>query len=46
MPWTLRGEQQGLRWVAVDDVELLPLHPGFAATWRQVRRIVETGDGP
>jgi 8-oxo-dGTP diphosphatase len=26
-------ESVELRWVAIDDVERLPLHPGFAATW-------------
>jgi 8-oxo-dGTP diphosphatase len=46
VPWTLRGEQQGLRWVRLDDVDALALHPGFAATWPQVRRIVEAGAGP
>jgi 8-oxo-dGTP diphosphatase len=43
VPWTLRGEQQGLRWVPVDDVDAITLHPGFAATWPEVRRIVEAG---
>jgi 8-oxo-dGTP diphosphatase len=46
VPWTLRGEQQGLRWVAVDEVDALTLHPGFASTWPQVRRIVESETGP
>jgi 8-oxo-dGTP diphosphatase len=41
VPWTQRGEQQGLRWVPAEAVETLPLHPGFAATWPRVRRIVE-----
>lgn len=27
-------ESSELRWVAVDDVADLPLHPGFAASWR------------
>ena len=26
-------ESSELRWVAVDDVAELPLHPGFAASW-------------
>jgi 8-oxo-dGTP pyrophosphatase MutT (NUDIX family) len=41
VPWTERGEQQGLRWVPVADVAGLSLHPGFAATWPWVRRLVE-----
>jgi 8-oxo-dGTP pyrophosphatase MutT (NUDIX family) len=43
VPWTQRGEQQGLRWVAIDEVDRLPLHPGFASTWPNVRRIAELG---
>ena len=27
-----------LRWVAPDDVDRLPLHPGFAASWPAIRR--------
>jgi len=27
------------RWVAVDEVADLPLHPGFAASWDQVRTV-------
>jgi 8-oxo-dGTP pyrophosphatase MutT (NUDIX family) len=30
-------ESQELRWVPVDAVELLPLHPGFAASWPTLR---------
>jgi 8-oxo-dGTP diphosphatase len=30
-------ESTELRWVAVDEVDALPLHPGFALTWPQVR---------
>jgi 8-oxo-dGTP diphosphatase len=30
-------ESQELRWVAVDAVELLSLHPGFAASWPTLR---------
>jgi hypothetical protein len=46
VPWTMRGEQQGLRWVSLDEVDALPLHPGFASTWPQLRRIVESDAGP
>jgi 8-oxo-dGTP diphosphatase len=31
-------ESVELRWVEIDDVERLPLHPGFAATWPQLRQ--------
>jgi 8-oxo-dGTP pyrophosphatase MutT (NUDIX family) len=41
VPWTERGEQQGLRWVPVSEVDALSLHPGFAQTWPVVRRLVE-----
>ena len=27
-----------VRWVGETDVDLLPLHPGFAATWPRLRR--------
>ncbi len=30
-------ESAELRWVAVDDVATLPLHPGFAASWQRLR---------
>jgi 8-oxo-dGTP pyrophosphatase MutT (NUDIX family) len=30
-------ESAELRWVAVDEVGALPLHPGFALTWPRVR---------
>lgn len=30
-------ESAELRWVAVDEVAALPLHPGFAASWEQLR---------
>jgi 8-oxo-dGTP diphosphatase len=35
----LTPETIDLRWVAVDAVGELPLHPGFAATWDAVRAI-------
>ena len=31
------AESQALRWVPVDEVESLPLHPGFAASWPALR---------
>ena len=30
-------ESAELRWVAEDEVAELPLHPGFAASWEQLR---------
>ena len=30
-------ESSELRWVAEDEVDQLPLHPGFAASWQQLR---------
>lgn len=32
-------ESSELRWVAEDDVIELPLHPGFAASWPQLREV-------
>ncbi|CAN5165133.1 hypothetical protein BH11ACT7_BH11ACT7_04210 [soil metagenome] len=29
-------ESSELRWVAVDEVATLPLHPGFAASWARL----------
>ena len=31
------AESQALRWVPLNEVELLPLHPGFAASWPALR---------
>ncbi|MGX9789389.1 NUDIX hydrolase [Mycobacterium sp. MMS18-G62] len=33
-------ESAELRWVAVDEVAELPLHPGFAASWQRLREVV------
>ena len=35
-------ESSELRWVAVDDVAELPLHPGFAASWELLREVAAT----
>ena len=35
-------ESSELRWVAVEEVPDLPLHPGFAASWQQLREVTET----
>jgi 8-oxo-dGTP diphosphatase len=32
-------ESAELRWVAEDDVAALPLHPGFAASWAELRAV-------
>lgn len=40
MPTLLTWETVELRWVAADDVPMMPLHPGFAGTWQTVRALV------
>jgi 8-oxo-dGTP diphosphatase len=35
-------ESSELRWVEVDDVAHLPLHPGFAASWKRLREVAAT----
>ena len=35
-------ESSELRWVAVDEVAELPLHPGFAASWERLREVAAT----
>lgn len=35
-------ESSELRWVAVEDVATLPLHPGFAASWERLRSVTAT----
>jgi 8-oxo-dGTP diphosphatase len=35
-------ESSELRWVAVDEVVDLPLHPGFAASWDRLREVAAT----
>jgi 8-oxo-dGTP diphosphatase len=35
-------ESAELRWVAEDDVATLPLHPGFAASWAELRAVAAT----
>ena len=37
---SINFETDAVAWVAVDDVEARPLHPGFAATWPHLRPIV------
>jgi 8-oxo-dGTP diphosphatase len=33
-------ESAGVRWVALDDVSALPLHPGFASAWPKMRALL------
>ena len=33
-------ESAGLSWVTVDEVERLPLHPGFAAAWPTLQQLL------
>jgi 8-oxo-dGTP diphosphatase len=35
-------ESSELRWVALEEVAELPLHPGFAASWERLRQMVAT----
>jgi 8-oxo-dGTP diphosphatase len=35
-------ESAELRWVAVEEVAELPLHPGFAASWERLREVAAT----
>ena len=35
-------ESAELRWVAEDEVDDLPLHPGFAASWTRLREVAAT----
>lgn len=37
LPTVPNRESAELRWVAVDEVAELPLHPGFAASWERLR---------
>jgi 8-oxo-dGTP diphosphatase len=39
LPRALTAETIEVRWVLVDELHTLPLHPGFAATWDQVRAL-------
>lgn len=34
------AESAELRWVALGEIDSLPLHPGFAVSWPTVRRLV------
>lgn len=38
---SVHHEQVTTRWVPTVDVETLPLHPGFAESWADVRLLLE-----
>ena len=42
---SLNFETTDVRWVAVAEIEKLPLHAGFAASWPDVKAIVLDDDG-
>jgi 8-oxo-dGTP diphosphatase len=37
----LNDESHEVRWVTLDDVERLPLHPSFAKSWPELRAVME-----
>lgn len=39
---TPNRESAELRWVGVDEVASLPLHPGFAASWERLQAVAAT----
>lgn len=41
-PIVADAESVALRWVPLDDVDALPLHPGFAASWPALRSQLPT----
>ena len=40
LPVVPARESVDLRWVAVDDVDALPLHPAFGGAWPALRRLL------
>lgn len=42
LPTVPNGESAELRWVGIDEVAALPLHPGFAASWAGLRTVIAT----
>jgi 8-oxo-dGTP diphosphatase len=42
LPTVPNRESAELRWVGEDEVETLPLHPGFAASWERLRNLAAT----
>ncbi|MFP5347796.1 MAG: NUDIX hydrolase [Actinomycetes bacterium] len=45
-PHAVTRESEAVRWVAVDEVDELPLHPGFQASWAELRECVSLAAGP
>lgn len=41
---SMNFETDAVAWVALDDVDRHPLHPGFAAAWPHLRSIIHLGD--
>ena len=39
-------ETTEVRWCTLDEVDQLPLHPGFAAAWPHLTRLVQTRRSP
>lgn len=37
--WPRGTESDAVRWVALDEVDALPLHPGFAGSWPRLRDV-------
>lgn len=40
-PGELNHETMEVRWVAMDNVESLPLHQSFAKSWRSIRPLIQ-----
>ena len=40
-PGELNHETMEVRWVAMDNVESLPLHQNFAKSWRSIRPLIQ-----
>lgn len=41
LPTVANFESAEMRWVGEDQVDQLPLHPGFAASWQRLRTVPE-----
>lgn len=41
---SLNFETDDVRWVPLDEVGDLPLHPGFAGSWPAIRAIIESAE--
>lgn len=42
IPGELNHETMEVRWVAMDEVESLPLHQSFAKSWRSIRPLLKS----